>query len=69
MRFRLPSAASPPGFQITPMVDIFCCLLIFFIVTYNFSRDEMALEVKVPTASPWSRLPRISRTRVDPIDR
>jgi biopolymer transport protein ExbD len=50
MRFRLPTAAAPPGFQITPMVDIFCCLLIFFIVTYNFSREETALEVKVPTA-------------------
>ena len=32
------------------MIDVFCCLLIFFIVTYNFSRNEMALEVKVPTA-------------------
>lgn len=53
MRVRLSqatAAAAPPGFQITPMVDIFCCLLIFFIVTYNFAREEMALEVKVPTA-------------------
>ena len=32
------------------MIDVFCCLLIFFIVTYNFSRNETALEVKVPTA-------------------
>ncbi|MBV9128396.1 MAG: biopolymer transporter ExbD [Verrucomicrobia bacterium] len=42
----------PPilGFQVTPMIDVFCCLLIFFIVTYNFSRNETALEVKVPTA-------------------
>ncbi len=38
------------GFQVTPMIDVFCCLLIFFIVTYNFSRNETALEVKVPTA-------------------
>ena len=32
------------------MIDVFCCLLIFFIVTYNFSRAETSLEVKVPTA-------------------
>ena len=38
------------GFQVTPMIDVFCCLLIFFIVTYNFSRAETSLEVKVPTA-------------------
>lgn len=52
MRFRSAqsAAAAPPGFQITPMVDIFCCLLIFFIVTYNFAREEMALDVKVPAA-------------------
>lgn len=52
MRFRAAhdAAAAPPGFQITPMVDIFCCLLIFFIVTYNFAREEMALDVKVPQA-------------------
>ena len=51
MNFR-PKSAPPPvlGFQVTPMIDVFCCLLIFFIVTYNFSRAETALEVKVPTA-------------------
>ena len=51
MNFR-QKAAPPPilGFQVTPMIDVFCCLLIFFIVTYNFSRAETSLEVKVPTA-------------------
>lgn len=51
MNFRR-KAAPPPvlGFQVTPMIDVFCCLLIFFIVTYNFSRAETSLEVKVPTA-------------------
>ena len=51
MNFR-SKAAPPPvlGFQVTPMIDVFCCLLIFFIVTYNFSRAETSLEVKVPTA-------------------
>ena len=46
------------GFQVTPMIDVFCCLLIFFIVTYNFSRNEMALEVKVPTAKESKDSPR-----------
>ncbi len=50
MKFRNKAVPAPPGFQITPMVDIFCCLLIFFIVTYNFAREELALDVKVPTA-------------------
>ena len=51
MNFRPKAAQSQVlGFQVTPMIDVFCCLLIFFIVTYNFSRNEMALEVKVPTA-------------------
>ncbi len=50
MRFRISTVAPPPGFQITPMVDIFACLLIFFIVTYNFSKEELALDVKVPAA-------------------
>ena len=51
MNFR-SKVNTPPilGFQVTPMIDVFCCLLIFFIVTYNFSRAETALEVKVPTA-------------------
>ena len=50
MNFR--QKATPPilGFQVTPMIDVFCCLLIFFIVTYNFSRAEASLEVKVPVA-------------------
>lgn len=50
---QLRKRLTPPpilGFQVTPMIDVFCCLLIFFIVTYNFSRNETSLEVKVPTA-------------------
>ncbi len=51
MNFRQRTAPpQTPGFQVTPMIDVFCCLLIFFIVTYNFSRAETSLEVKVPTA-------------------
>ena len=51
MNFRQKTAPPPVlGFQVTPMIDVFACLLIFFIVTYNFSRAETSLEVKVPTA-------------------
>ena len=38
------------GFQIAPMVDILLVLLCFFILTWNFARKEMELDVKVPTA-------------------
>lgn len=38
------------GFQIAPLVDILLVLLCFFIVTWNFARKEMELDVKVPAA-------------------
>lgn len=38
------------GFQIAPMVDVLLVLLCFFILTWNFARKEMELDVKVPTA-------------------
>ena len=51
MNFRQKITPPPVlGFQVTPMIDVFCCLLIFFIVTYNFSRAETSLEVKVHNA-------------------
>jgi biopolymer transport protein ExbD len=51
MRFREGSQPQPPGMQIAPMVDIVFLLLIFFLMTWNFSRSEMELDVKVPKAS------------------
>jgi len=50
MNFRPPVQAPPPGFQIAPMVDIVFLLLIFFLVTWNFSRSETELDIKVPKA-------------------
>lgn len=50
MNFRGSIQPSPPSFQIAPMVDIVFLLLIFFLVTWNFSRNETELEVKVPKA-------------------
>jgi biopolymer transport protein ExbD len=50
MKFRRRAAPSPMGFQIAPMVDVLLVLLCFFILTWNFARKEMELDVKVPTA-------------------
>lgn len=50
MNFRGSIQNSAPGFQIAPMVDIVFLLLIFFLVTWNFSRNETELDVKVPKA-------------------
>ncbi len=36
--------------QLAPMIDIVFLLLIFFIVTWQFSRSETELGVSVPTA-------------------
>ena len=50
MKFRRRSEPQVLGFQIAPMVDVLIVLLCFFIVTWNFARKEMELDVKVPTA-------------------
>jgi biopolymer transport protein ExbD len=50
MNFRGGIQPNVQGFQIAPMVDIVFLLLIFFLVTWNFSRNEMELDVKVPKA-------------------
>jgi biopolymer transport protein ExbD len=41
----------PAAFQLAPMIDIVFLLLIFFIVTWQFSRSEMDLKVSVPTST------------------
>jgi biopolymer transport protein ExbD len=50
MNFRARAQPETSGFQIAPMIDIVFLLLIFFLVTWNFSRDELELDVQVPTA-------------------
>lgn len=44
---------APPAsaFQLAPMIDIVFLLLIFFIVTWQFSRAELDLKVSVPTST------------------
>lgn len=44
---RQPEAAS---MQLAPMIDIVFLLLIFFIVTWQFTKSETELAVSVPTA-------------------
>jgi biopolymer transport protein ExbD len=48
----------PAGMQLAPMIDIVFLLLIFFIVTWQFSRSETELNVSVPTAEEGSELVR-----------
>jgi biopolymer transport protein ExbD len=50
MKFRTRSEPHVVGFQIAPMVDVLLVLLCFFILTWNFARKEMELDVKVPAA-------------------
>jgi len=52
---RQPEAA---GMQLAPMIDIVFLLLIFFIVTWQFSRSETELNVSVPTAEEGTELNR-----------
>ena len=51
MNFRRRAKPEVFGFQIAPMVDILLVLLVFFIVTWNFSLSENELDVKIPSAS------------------
>jgi biopolymer transport protein ExbD len=48
----------PAGMQLAPMIDIVFLLLIFFIVTWQFTRSETELNVSVPTSEEGSELTR-----------
>jgi len=48
----------PAGIQLAPMIDIVFLLLIFFIVTWQFSRDETEYNVSLPTAEEGADLTR-----------
>ena len=50
MNFRAHVHPERVAFQIAPMVDILLFLLVFFMLTWNFSRNEAELDVKVPAA-------------------
>jgi biopolymer transport protein ExbD len=50
MNFHRKVDFHPPGFNITPLLDILLVLIIFFILTWSFSRDERDLTIQVPSA-------------------
>lgn len=50
MKFQKPSAPQA-AIPLAPMIDVVFLLLIFFIVTWKFSRDEVDLNVSVPTSA------------------
>lgn len=39
------------GFELTPLIDVVFLLLIFFLVTSTFKKDELALLLKLPKNS------------------
>jgi len=51
MNFRRHAKPQVFGFQIAPMVDILLVLLVFFIMTWNFSLNDKELDVKIPAAA------------------
>jgi biopolymer transport protein ExbD len=44
-------AKRPPVLNIISLIDILCILLIFFIVTTEFKKDEVQLQIKLPETS------------------
>src|SRR5436189_3724116 len=51
MNLRKHATPQHPGIQLAPLVDVLLLLLIFFLMTWNASRNENELDVKVPKAS------------------
>ncbi|MGC1480095.1 MAG: biopolymer transporter ExbD [Chthoniobacterales bacterium] len=39
------------GFQLAPMIDMTFLLLVFFMVTTKISKEQIKVEIKLPTAS------------------
>jgi biopolymer transport protein ExbD len=50
MNFRKRYRQESVGFQLVPIIDVLCVMLIFFVTTYSFARFETEMDVTVPTA-------------------
>lgn len=50
MKFKRKELA-PAGFQMAPMIDMMFLLLSFFIITWQWSRNETEIDVSVPTSA------------------
>src|SRR4051812_28313705 len=50
MRFRNVRQIAPIPLQLAPLIDILLLLLLFFIITMNFAKQETEIEISVPAA-------------------
>ena len=48
---RRQTSPDEPGFQLTPMIDMTFLLLIFFMVTTKMSKEQVKMDVQLPTAT------------------
>ncbi len=56
MNFGSRRSLEDPELNLTPLIDVVFCLIIFFVVTTTFD-DRSALNIQLPTASPSEALP------------
>ncbi|MBE5315391.1 MAG: biopolymer transporter ExbD [Xanthomonadales bacterium] len=56
MNFGSRRSLEDPELNLTPLIDVVFCLIIFFVVTTTFD-DRSALNIELPTASPSKALP------------
>ena len=56
MDFGSRHSLEDPELNLTPLIDVVFCLIIFFVVTTTFD-DRSALNIELPTASPSEALP------------
>ncbi len=63
MKF-LKTEMEPARFQMAPMIDIMFLMLTFFIVTGTWSRNEMELDVSVPTTAEGAEPTRVQGEKI-----
>lgn len=50
MKFRNVAKIEPIPLQLAPLIDVLLLLLLFFIITMNFAKQETEIEISVPAA-------------------